>query len=279
MSFKTIATVLTDPNRAAEHLDKTVAVAQAFEGLVEAVCVGIDHSRPDLAFPEAMPAFDSGAAGVAAEDARALEDLVNTRLKGQPIRWESESYVVTSAALAGTVAQAPQFVDLPALPRPYGPATPPIDETIAEAAMFNGPAPVLFADALDMGQMLSGPMLVGWNETAEAMAAIRAALPLLQNASLVHIVMVAPRPRGVGRSDPGGALARFLTRHGCKVEVAVLAQTLPRASDELLRHAREIRAELMVLGAYGHSRLREAVFGGATRNLLQTSEIPLLMAR
>ena len=59
----------------------------------------------------------------------------------------------------------------------------------------------------------------------------------------------------------------------------MLAQTLPRASDELLRHARETSCELMVLGAYGHSRLREAVFGGATRNLLGSSELPLFMAR
>jgi nucleotide-binding universal stress UspA family protein len=70
----------------------------------------------------------------------------------------------------------------------------------------------------------------------------------------------------------------MLTRHGVKVEVSILAQTLPRASDELLRHAREKGAGLIVVGAYSHSRLREAIFGGATRSLLTKSDIPLLMA-
>lgn len=279
VGFKTIATVLTDPARSAPQLQNAAALAEAHGAHLEVVCAGIDYSRPDMAFPEAMPALDQAALGSARDDVRALEELVSRTMTAYSAPWETRGFVVTQAGLARTVAETTQLVDLTVLPRPYGPQTTTLDETVAEAALFNGPSPVLFAQAVDVEKLRDGPVLVGWNETPESLAAIRAALPLLQNASTVHITMVSPRKGGLERSDPGGALARFLVRHGCRVEVAVLAQTLPRASDELLRHARETSSELMVLGAYGHSRLREAVFGGATRNLLGSSEIPLFMAR
>jgi nucleotide-binding universal stress UspA family protein len=232
-----------------------------------------------MAFPEAMPALDQAALGSAREDVRQLEARVAEKMVVYSAPWETLGFVVTQAGLARTVAETTQLVDLTVLPRPYGPETSALDETIAEAALFNGPSPVLFAETIDVDKLKDGPILVGWNETPEALAAIRAAMPLLQNASTVHITMVNPRAGGLDRSDPGGAVARFLARHGCRVEVAVLSQTLPRASDELLRHARETSSSMMVVGAYGHSRLREAVFGGATRNLLETSDIPLFMAR
>lgn len=279
MGFKTIATVLSDPNAANTQLHHAAAMAQAHGAHLEVICAGIDYSRADMAFPEAMPTLDQTALGAAREDTQALEALVANTLTGYSVPWETQSFVVTRAGLGRVVSETTQLVDLTVLPRPYGNDSDSLLETIAEATLFNGPAPVLFAQDLNPERLRDGPVLVGWNETPEALSAIRAALPVLQAASTVHITMVNPRKGGIDRSDPGGALARFLARHGCRVEVAILAQTLPRASDELMRHARETGSELLVLGAYGHSRLREAVFGGATRNLLETSTLPLLMAR
>lgn len=279
MGYKTIATVLTDPEGPVRHLANAAALAEMHGAHLEVVCAGIDHTRPDMAFPEAMPTLDQAALGAAREDTDKLADLVAKTLSGYSVPWETRSFVVTPAGLGRIVSETTQLVDLTVLPRPYDPQGSGFDETIAEAALFNGPAPVLLAQEMDVARLRDAPVLVGWNETPEALSAIRTALPLLRQASTVHITMVNPRSGGLDRSDPGGALARFLARHGCRVEVAVLAQTLPRASDELLRHARETSSAMMVLGAYGHSRLREAVFGGATRNLLGTSELPLLMAR
>ncbi len=67
-------------------------------------------------------------------------------------------------------------------------------------------------------------------------------------------------------------------RHGVKAEVTVLARNLPTVSDVLAQHALDIGADMMVMGAYGHSRLREAVLGGATRAMLEGATIPVLMA-
>ena len=70
----------------------------------------------------------------------------------------------------------------------------------------------------------------------------------------------------------------MLVRHGVKAEITVLAKTMPRVSDVLLRHARDMNADMIVMGAYGHSRFREAILGGATRNMLENAKIPVLMA-
>ncbi len=71
----------------------------------------------------------------------------------------------------------------------------------------------------------------------------------------------------------------MLTRHGVKAEIAVLARTLPLISDILNCRATEIGADMLVMGAYGHSRFRQAILGGATRNMLEKAQVPVLMAR
>ena len=95
----------------------------------------------------------------------------------------------------------------------------------------------------------------------------------------VEIAAIDPSPHGPERSDPGGALCQWLTRHGARAEIAVLARTLPRISEILNRRATETGASLIVMGAYGHSRFREAILGGATRGMLEQAAVPVLMAR
>ena len=110
------------------------------------------------------------------------------------------------------------------------------------------------------------------------MTATRRALPLLKQADAVVITVIDPPAFGPERSDPGGLLCQMLVRHGVKAEVSVLAKSLPRVSDILARQVRDLDADLLVMGAYGHSRFREAILGGATRNMLEQAEVPVFLA-
>jgi nucleotide-binding universal stress UspA family protein len=110
------------------------------------------------------------------------------------------------------------------------------------------------------------------------MSAVRRALPLLIAAGEVNILIIDPQTHSTDSADPGSELSEMLNRHGVKVEVSIVAKTLPRVSDMILRHVSDQNAELLVMGAYGHSRFREAILGGATRNLLEQAEVPVLMA-
>jgi nucleotide-binding universal stress UspA family protein len=109
------------------------------------------------------------------------------------------------------------------------------------------------------------------------MSAIRSALPLLKEAEATNIVVVDPPKHSSDRSDPGGELSQMLARHGVKPEISVIAQTMPKTSAVIARHCEDQEADLLVMGAYGHSRFREALLGGATRDMLETCAIPVLM--
>ena len=121
--------------------------------------------------------------------------------------------------------------------------------------------------------------MVAWNESDEALSAVRKALPLLQSADIVSIAIVDPPAHSPERSDPGGAICELLSRHGVHANVVVLSRTMPRISDVLSRFAHENAEDLIVMGAYGHTRFREALLGGATRDMLDGAEQPVLMAR
>ena len=195
------------------------------------------------------------------------------------LRWTVEAAFTQLGALTDLVAQRARFADLVILPRPYAAAQGPEAEAVIEAALFQGRAPVLVLPDLGAGRAATPRRaVIAWNQSAEAMAAVRKSLPLLKQADAVVITVVDPPVFGPERSDPGGLLCQMLVRHGVKAEVSVLARTLPRISDILARHVRDQNADLLVMGAYGHSRLREAILGGATRNMLEQTEIPVLMA-
>jgi nucleotide-binding universal stress UspA family protein len=121
-------------------------------------------------------------------------------------------------------------------------------------------------------------IVIGWNESGEALRAVRAALPLIQAAGEVHITVVDPPNHGPDRSDPGGALAVMLSRYGVHADIQVMPKTGGRVGDTILRHVSELNADMIVMGGYGHSRFREAILGGATRHMLEYSKVPVLLA-
>jgi nucleotide-binding universal stress UspA family protein len=180
--------------------------------------------------------------------------------------------------MAHLVALRARFADLVILPRPYGGGDETAAEAVVEAALFEGQAPVLVLPDAGLGASLGKRIVVAWNQSDEALSAVRRALPMLIAAEMVNIVIIDPPTQGPERSDPGGLLTQMLARHGVRAEVSVIAKTLPRVSDVLSRHIRDQDADMLVMGAYGHSRLREAILGGATRNMLQIAEVPVFMA-
>ena len=112
-------------------------------------------------------------------------------------------------------------------------------------------------------------VLVGWNASAEAARALNDALPILQQARKVTVLSINPR-RGIrGDGDvPAADIALHLARHGIHAEAAHTVATDIPEGDALLSYAADIGADLLVIGMYGHSRMREMVFGGVTRSLL-----------
>lgn len=120
-------------------------------------------------------------------------------------------------------------------------------------------------------------ILIAWKPGREATRAVTDAIPLLQKADTVHVMAINPRP-GEHGTVPGADIALYLSRHGVRVEVKTNYSAEIDIGNELLSRATDLGADLIVMGGYGHSRLQEFVLGGATRTILQSMTVPVLMA-
>ncbi|MCH8465146.1 MAG: universal stress protein [Roseinatronobacter sp.] len=279
MAYKSICTFLASDTDAQAQLDSAVQVAARHDAHLEVSCLGIDTTQ-SVGFYAGAPAIVyQDALDQARSRASALEEMARKQLRMTDIRWSVDNAVLTLGGINSFVGLKSRFCDLVVLPRPYGTARGPQDEIIIEAALFEGDAAVLILPQPGAALPDFGKTVLAWNQSDESLKAARAALPLLKQADLVNIVVIDPPSHGPERSDPGGLLTQMLVRHGVEVEVSVVARTLPRISDVLRRHATDQAADLLVIGAYSHSRLRQAILGGTTRNLLEETDLPLFMAR
>ncbi|MCO5090957.1 universal stress protein [Bosea sp. (in: a-proteobacteria)] len=122
-------------------------------------------------------------------------------------------------------------------------------------------------------------VLIGWTDTRQSARAVAEALPLIAQATQVHLVTVREEAHGrMGGAEALADISAHLARHGVEATATIL-DTQTSASDALLAEARRISADLIVAGAYGHSRFREWVLGGVTADLLDSAPVPLFLAQ
>lgn len=278
MAYKSILTVVTDAKSASAQIETAIALTQREDAHLDVLCVGIDYTQTGYYYGGAAAVLTQDAHNEAMAAAGKAEETVRQRLAQEDIRWAVETSVSMVGALGGPVSMFARFSDLVVLQKPYGESGSQAAEVILESCLFEGHAPVLVVPGGSVSTEYGKRIVLAWNQSDEALSAARAAMPMLKSASLVNITIIDPPAHGPERSDPGGLLSQFLARHGVKAEVSVLARTLPRASEILCRHARDINADMVVMGAYGHSRFREAILGGATRNMLEIADLPVFMA-
>jgi nucleotide-binding universal stress UspA family protein len=151
------------------------------------------------------------------------------------------------------------------------------EELIVEGALFSSGRPVLVVPYIQKGGLKLDNVLVCWDASRNAARAIADALPLLKRAKTIDVVIVASeRPK----SDeiPGADIGQHLARHGLKIEVKRIVATDTDVANTILSHAADSSADFIVMGGYGHSRLREFILGGATRGILSSMTVPTLMS-
>lgn len=278
MAFKSIQTFVGSAAEADATLPGAIRLALAHDAHLGVHAMGIDMTPMGGFYMGASPILLQETLGRAQAEAEAIEAHARRLLDHPVLRWGSESAVIQFGGLPSLVGLRARFSDLVVQSRPYGPKALASQEAVIEAALFEGQAAVLVLPQAPLGPDFGKRVMVAWNQSNEALSAVRRAMPLLQAAQGVSVVVVDPPVHSPERSDPGGLLTQMLARHGVRAEVSVLAKTLPRVSDILMRHMNDIDASVLVMGAYGHSRLREAILGGATRNVLENAEHAVFLA-
>jgi nucleotide-binding universal stress UspA family protein len=145
-----------------------------------------------------------------------------------------------------------------------------------EEALFNGGAPVLVVPP-GCDTFRINNIVVAWDGSAKAARAVSDALPFLKAAQQVEIVCVSGE-KDLSGAVPGAELAPHLTRHGIRCTVKDLVAQNGNAGETLRSQASLFRADLMVMGAFVHSRLRQLVLGGVTQSMLKNSSVPIMLS-
>jgi nucleotide-binding universal stress UspA family protein len=151
------------------------------------------------------------------------------------------------------------------------------EDLIIEAALFDSGRPALIVPYIQKDSLKLDRAMLCWDGSRAAARAFADAMPLLKRAATVEVVVVTTEPP---KSDeiPGADVAESLARHGLTVELKRIGAAGVSVANTILNHASDTSADLIVMGAYGHSRLREFVLGGTTRAMLTSMTVPTLMS-
>ena len=151
------------------------------------------------------------------------------------------------------------------------------DEVVDEGVLFESGRPVVFVPFIQRDGIKLDRVMVCWDGGRASTRAIADSMPLLSKAKMVEIVIVASSQAKQGEL-PGVDLGQHLARHNLKVDVKRITSPDIDVPSTILSYASDCGADLIVMGGYGHSRLREFVLGGVTRSLLESMTVPVLMS-
>ena len=190
-------------------------------------------------------------------------------LRRQRVRWDWQNY---EGHPGHVLVERSKLADLTIVSLPDRNASDTL--SIAPGLAIHTRTPVLAMPVKGKSFTCSGDALVAYDGSMEAAFALRCAIPLLKHASAVHLVTVV----GDKAVEPQQEAIHHLLQHGIHAEVHEPVQGEKSVADALLGAAAELGAHFIVAGAYGHSRFRETIFGGVTRDLIAKCKIPLLLA-
>ncbi|WP_026380374.1 universal stress protein [Afifella pfennigii] len=204
--------------------------------------------------------------GTAFDRAASAEDLAYSWLQLDARDVNATQLAVRTCRNADLVVASQASDDLPSYYRP-------------EDIVLGAGRPVLVVPTAGNFGEIGNNVLIAWNGSREAARAAFDTLPLIQKGAKVQILSVNAGHKEPGHGlVPGDALARTLARHGLNVEAMTSRPDRTSVGGEILNRASDLGSDLIVMGCYGHSRLRETVFGGATQSIVDQMTVPILMS-
>ena len=258
-------------------LDYAVTVAEAFDAHLACIAFGDLVNMPGFMMP-GLPS-EALAEILAASEKSARAAVERFEMAAQRRHISTEHHLVTQGGLSPGEAFATMArrFDLSVLQQSG--ANGANNDLLIEAALFSSGRPVMIVPYIQKAGLKLGHVLCCWDGGAAAARAINDALPFLRKAETVEIVVVVnERARYPKRAIHGAEIAGHLEHHGIKAEVKTISESQIDVTDSILSYAADCSADMIVMGGYGHSRLREFVLGGATRGILSTMTVPVFMS-
>jgi nucleotide-binding universal stress UspA family protein len=280
MSWKDVLVLVSD----AELDEPALALGEALAALCSNCHLAAAFLTPlpdePLAYePTVVAGVWAELLGRARQEAEAERKKVETRIGRTGRNVELRSAEALSRDLGRVAAVHARYADVAVMSRPVDGPGVELREEIIEGVLFHSGRPALIAPPGWKGATIGKRVVVAWDASREATRALSEADDILEFADAVTVLTVDAKPKMFGHGDqPGANIAAHLSRRGLPAEVRNVDSMGRSAALAILDEAASLDADLVVMGGYAHSRLRELMFGGATRELLRTATVPLLMA-
>jgi len=256
-------------------IDYAISLATTFEAHLAGAAFAEDAIPPAMLAGEVPPAWIEEMRKEAQDAAQAAVTKFEAAAKRAAISAQAGWLPASLAGPGELFGRMARRFDLSVV-RQAEPGAGATASLLIEAALFETGRPVLVVPYIQKGGVKLERVMLCWDGSRSAARAAADAMPFLKRATTVEVAMVSER----GKSDetPGADIAQHLARHGVTVEVKQIVAPDAKTADVLLSHAADTSADFLVLGGYGHSRLREFVLGGVTRSILGTMTAPTLMS-
>jgi nucleotide-binding universal stress UspA family protein len=276
--FKNLLVNIPSEHSPRSVIDGAISLAARYQAQLDALSAGHEIAN--------MPFLAEGGAAVATiskvEHAKALARaqaalaIFEAEAKRAGISYTCRAISELQAEAAAILGATARLYDLTVVAQPEFERNS-FDNTLAQEILFQSGGPVLFIPYIFRGAFQGSRVGICWDGSRLAARAVRDAMPLLEQAEAITILTI--NPASTVPADASAAhLMSHLSRLGARTKIADLTTNNTSIQSSILSLAADENLDLLVMGGYGHSRLRETVFGGVTREMLETMTIPTLMS-
>ena len=275
MAITNILVHVDDSKACPARLTSAVKLAQGFEAHLTALYVVPHYQIPVYAEVPIQEVIEVGRKAMW-EDAHKCQETSEQLVKrlGSSMEWRA-----LEGDYVNVLTENARYADLMVLGQPNPDDEEDMRTGVVSKVILDSGRPNLIIPYVGSFHEIGKRILIAWNASRESTRAVNDAMSLLEKADSVEVMSVNPQKQSVDEGDlPSADISRHLARHGFKVEARSTVAKDIDAGNLLISHATDIGADLIVMGAYGHSRFRETVLGGVTREMLKHMTVPVLMS-
>jgi nucleotide-binding universal stress UspA family protein len=256
--------------------DFAISVADAFEAHVLGVAFVYDPVIPGSVMGGIPPEFIESQRSESEKKVQQAIARFEQAAKRVGVAYETRTLNASIAGAADRLGHLARRFDLAIVGQPERERAA-AAEVVDEGVLFDSGRPVIFVPYIQKSGLKLDRVMLCWDGSRAATRAINDAMPFLEKAKQVELVIVSSKA-GKANELTGADMGQHLARHGLKVEVKRITSPDIDVTSTILSYAADSSADMIVMGGYGHSRLREFILGGVTRGLLETMTVPTLMS-
>lgn len=273
--IKDILVKLSVENKQDTAADYAISVATTFDAHLSGVAFAYEPTVPGTLFDGVSASIVAAGSAEAKKAAQVTAERFEKIARKAALSTDTRVIATSVEGAAGTFGRMARGYDLSVVgqtdPGAYS------EDPIIEAALFGSGRPVLVVPYIQQQGLKLDRVLLCWDGSRHAARAFADALPLLARSKQIDVITIATKDDNNGEIA-GADIAHHLARHKLKVDLKKLVAPDTDVASIILSHAADVSADLIVMGGYGHSRLREFVLGGATRGMLTSMTVPTLMS-